>query len=176
MRIHSARASAFAQASSNRIARIVENWLRCFVSFPLSLLYPHLSPLRGKALIYLFRSFSPYLPACSTPSPQIFVTFSLTYEGRVVASWRRIKKEDRDRGEEEEEKNRKLPRGIIKYAPRGNSYLSLESIIVHVVPHAFLSFSFIDWLSKVLAPSLFSRPPSSFISFSSPFRSVRREL
>lgn len=48
------RASAFAQASSNRIARIVENWLRCFVSFPLSLLYPHLSPLRGKALIYLF--------------------------------------------------------------------------------------------------------------------------
>lgn len=93
-----------------------------------------LSSLHGKALIYLFRSFPPYLSVCThTSSSQIFVTFSLTsYRGRAVASWKRIKEQergDRDRGKKGKRG------GIIKYAPRGNSYLSLESIIIH----AFLS-------------------------------------
>lgn len=132
------RVPAPLQSYRRRAIESHESWRIDYVAlYPsLSSLYPHLSFIPSWKSVNLSLLLLPSISVgvhTQISSSQIFVTFSLTsYRGRAVASWKRIKEQergDRDRGKKGKRG------GIIKYAPRGNSYLSLESIIIH----AFLS-------------------------------------
>lgn len=139
------------QSHRRRVIESHESWRINYVALYPSPPYISLSFMESVNLsLSLLLSISAGVHTVSANLCDIFINQLRKTGGRFVEEDKGTRKRteieeiEAKRRRKKEKENRKLPHGIIKYAPRENSYLSLESIITYtrrLFHFAFLLFS-----------------------------------